>query len=201
MPICKTCKKDKKRSNFHNAKIMNCGHCLHCISCVEISRKKKYRSKKGFIGKIYHAQKRNSTDRGHEAPTYTQEELYEWMMSQELFHVLFDNWIRLDYQSIYAPSVDRKDDYIGYTMSNIQIMTWGENRAKGQTDRRTGKNTKISKAVIQLTKSGEFVAEYISATEAEKQTSIDNGDISRVCYGKRKSAGGYTWKFTKRKEA
>ena len=31
--------------------------------------------------------------------------------------------------------------------------------------------------------------------EAEKQTGVGHGQISRVCNGKRQSAGGYIWKY------
>ena len=36
---------------------------------------------------------------------------------------------------------------------------------------------------------------YPSIREAERQTLIDSGDISKVCKGKKKTAGGYTWKY------
>ena len=51
-----------------------------------------------------------------------------------------------------------------------------------------------SKAVLQFTKSGEFVAEYKSGAEASKATGISATDISHVCKAKRKTAGGYVWK-------
>lgn len=37
--------------------------------------------------------------------------------------------------------------------------------------------------------------EYNSAKDAERDTGIDSGSIGRVCNGKRKSAGGYHWKW------
>lgn len=52
-----------------------------------------------------------------------------------------------------------------------------------------------SKAVIQLTRDGKFIAKYISATEASKITGVSQGHISACCYGKRKSAGGFIWRF------
>ena len=36
---------------------------------------------------------------------------------------------------------------------------------------------------------------YGSAREAERETRIAHENISRCCNGKRKSAGGYTWKY------
>ena len=49
--------------------------------------------------------------------------------------------------------------------------------------------------VLQYSKDGEFIAEYNSALEAERKTGINNSNISQCCKGKRKSAGGYIWKY------
>lgn len=56
---------------------------------------------------------------------------------------------------------------------------------------------KKSKTVLQFTKQGEFVAEYHSAHEAERQTKIHNSHISSCCLDKKyhKSARGYVWRF------
>lgn len=65
-------------------------------------------SKIGVIGQMYRNQKASSKKRGHNPPTYTKTELEEWAFSQPKFHILFDNWKRLDFQKNYIPSVDRK---------------------------------------------------------------------------------------------
>lgn len=52
-----------------------------------------------------------------------------------------------------------------------------------------------SKLVIQYTKSGEFIAEYPSTMEAQRQTGIACQHISHCCNGKRKSCGGYVWRY------
>jgi hypothetical protein len=54
---------------------------------------------------------------------------------------------------------------------------------------------KRSKQVLQMTKNGEFVAEFPSTMEASRQTRIDQGSISKCCLGKLKSAGNYLWRF------
>lgn len=53
------------------------------------------------------------------------------------------------------------------------------------------------KKVQQLTKDGQFVAEYPSAMEAERQTGIDRGAISGCCLNRLHyhTAGGYKWRF------
>lgn len=52
-----------------------------------------------------------------------------------------------------------------------------------------------SKSVIRLTTDGAFLGEYPSAREAERQTGIHNGSISRSCQSKSKTAGGYRWAY------
>ena len=54
-----------------------------------------------------------------------------------------------------------------------------------------------SKAVIQLSKDGELIAEYPSTREAERQTGCCHGNICNCCKGKYKSCGGYIWKYKK----
>ena len=53
----------------------------------------------------------------------------------------------------------------------------------------------LSHRVIQLSSDNKVIAEYSSLAEAEKQTGVGHGQISRVCNGKRQSAGGYVWKY------
>lgn len=52
-----------------------------------------------------------------------------------------------------------------------------------------------SKPVIQFSKTGEFIAEYPSTREAERQTGCNNSHICNCCKGKRKSAGGFIWRY------
>lgn len=54
---------------------------------------------------------------------------------------------------------------------------------------------KLSKKILQFTKSGEFIKEWPSASEASRQLKINRGSICSCCNGKRKSAGGYVWEY------
>lgn len=53
----------------------------------------------------------------------------------------------------------------------------------------------ISVAVCQYTLGGEFIQKFDSATKAGKEIGIDGSCIIKCCKGKRKSAGGYAWKY------
>ena len=109
--------------------------------------------------------------------------------------MLWNNWIESNYDKMTKPSVDRLDDYKGYSLDNIQLMTWEENKAKGSRDRKNGVNNKKSKAVLQYDLQGNLIKEYYSIMQAERETKISNVSISRVCNGKRKTAGGFKWKY------
>lgn len=51
------------------------------------------------------------------------------------------------------------------------------------------------KTVSQYDLNGNYIQTYPSLSEAERQTNISRPNISNVCLGNRKSAGGYIWKF------
>lgn len=56
-------------------------------------------------------------------------------------------------------------------------------------------NVNYKQKVVQYSKEGVLLNEYESAAEASRQTNINSGTIRNVCQGKRKTAGGYIWKY------
>ena len=56
-------------------------------------------------------------------------------------------------------------------------------------------NGKLSKPVLQYTKSGEFVKEWKSAPDVQRTIGYFHNNISNCCNGKLKSAYGYVWKY------
>lgn len=66
---------------------------------------------------------------------------------------------------------------------------------------RSAKQAKKSKCkpVKQYDKNMNYITCYNSIKEASEATNTNNGDISKVCAGKRKSAGGYVWKWKEEK--
>ena len=84
----------------------------------------------GLTGKMLRGMKVRSEKRGHEPPTFTLEELREWIFSQPNFDTLYDNWVASEYDRTLIPSCDRLDDDLGYSFSNIRLVTWKENYDK-----------------------------------------------------------------------
>ena len=58
-------------------------------------------------------------------------------------------------------------------------------------------NEKKKKPIVQYTKSGQFIQEWKSATDAAIQLNIQRANISKCIAGKLPSAGGYLWKHKK----
>ena len=54
---------------------------------------------------------------------------------------------------------------------------------------------KCSIPILQLTKDGELVKEWPSAKEAERQLGIPQPNICTCLKGRRKSAGGFVWRY------
>ena len=55
--------------------------------------------------------------------------------------------------------------------------------------------SKTRKPVSQFDLDSNFIKEYVSQTEASKQTGITQGTISNCALGHQKQAGGYIWRF------
>lgn len=83
-----------------------------------------------MISQIYDGQKYTSKKRGHTPPSYTKQELKEWILQQENFSILFNLWKESGFNMNNKPSIDRLDDDKPYSFSNIQLMTWKENNDK-----------------------------------------------------------------------
>lgn len=57
-----------------------------------------------------------------------------------------------------------------------------------------GKDNPLSKIVFQI-QNGEIIATFYGISEAERETGIKFKNISAVCRGKRKTAGGFQWEY------
>lgn len=80
------------------------------------------------------------------------------------------------------------------TVSNLEWMTMRDNLNYGTHNKRVAEAH--SKQVQMFDKStGNLLTTFSSAHEAKRVTGISQGNICACCNGKRKSAGGYNWRF------
>jgi hypothetical protein len=149
---------------------------------------KYYRTKKGLISVIYGSQRASSKKRGHAYPTYSKEELRDWLYSQPKFHELYNDWKDSGYHKDLKPSVDRIKSELPYTFNNIQLMTWAENNSKGKSE-------KYKVSISQYTLDGVFVDTFGSVTEASHIVGISRSGIQNNLLGISKSSKGFIWKY------
>ena len=182
-----------KKSN--DGKKSDCKKCL-CKLQVDYSR-----TKRGLASKIYFAQVNSCRNRGHELPSYTIDELYKWLLNQVNFNSIYENWVKSKYDKMLYPSIDRLDDYLSYSFKNIRLVTWQENKNKGNRDRFNGTNNKINVPVLQYDLDGVFIKEHHSIASASRDTGSCKSSLRDVCIGVRSNgrrgitSNGFIWKF------
>ena len=100
-----------------------------------------------------------------------------------------------------------EDGSIDYEKTNLRWATRKENinnpltktkmriNARKPSKGKYGKKHHKSKPIIQYDKEGNFIKEWECANDVERVLGISNKHIGSVCLGKRKSCGGYIWKY------
>ena len=90
-----------------------------------------------------------------------------------------------------------EDGSVDKEKSNLEWKTPKENSNHGTRNERIAKantNGKKSKKVLQFTLDGEFIREYPSIMECERNGFYSSA-VCRCCNGKQKTAYGYIWKY------
>lgn len=80
-------------------------------------------------------------------------------------------------------------------VENLEFCDSSYNINYGTRNERAAK--KLSKNILQFTKTGNFIREWSSLHEIERQLGYYFQNISMCCCGKLKSAYGYIWKYKK----
>lgn len=89
-------------------------------------------------------------------------------------------------------------------IENLEWVTSQENQRhsyeklgrKGVWNLEIGNISPCSKKVSQYTLSGEFVKEWVSGHQADREIGISFKSISSAALGKQKTAGGFKWNYT-----
>lgn len=145
---------------------------------------------KPFLRETYFSQINNSRVRGLPLPNYSFEEFRSWILTQPNFKSLYKAWVNSKFDKYLKPSVDRIKEWETYTLDNIQIITWAENKAKGELDCKEGKRYHITKPICSFDlETEELCAQYFSAHEAQRQLGIKHNTISSAMNLSRKYNG------------
>lgn len=148
MKKCNSCNKNKSINNFSRHPTTKDNLQRICRECD----KNRWKTKEGLASKLYTSQKINSKKRNHSPHGYTKQEFVKWCLENKIYNNLYKQWKVNNYLKGLTPSVDREDDYKGYSFNNIKVCTWGENHLKASRDRKNGVNNKVSIKVDQIDK-------------------------------------------------
>jgi hypothetical protein len=190
--ICNVCGNELPLSSFYkDKKGGKFGVRSLCIACFNKKSTYYRKTKEGLITQMYHAQKQNSILRGHELPDYSKE---EWLLSNPEFHKYYDNWVDSGYNKWMSPSCDRKSSLKPYSFSNLQLGTLADNLKNENIEMRAGLIGGCI-PVIGINKKTGLSMRFVSTKDAGRKTGAHFSHVSACCLGKRKSAGGYTWRY------
>jgi hypothetical protein len=94
----------------------------------------------------------------------------------------------------YNQVLHKDDDGLNNCVENLE---WG-NQSKNIKDAYSRGRVKLAtpkKRIHQYDSKGVLVAKYESTREAESKTGISHKNLGQVALGKRKTAGGFAWRF------
>lgn len=164
------------------------------------------RSIKGLVKYIYAHQIRNCQVRGHNLPEYSSNELYKWFTSNNQALQVYNSWVKTGYDNEYKPSIDRLDNSKTYSFSNIECVTWYENKQrayKGIRDNTIKTSSLLNnghRPVCQFDLDLNKIATFISLSEANRLTGIDHRGISRCCKEEKVAYKNYLWCYANREK-
>lgn len=104
----------------------------------------------------------------------------------------------------FFPHIDREGrgvDHINenrndHYLNNLQWLYGSENTTKSVILRPRNNGLIRSKEVAQFSNDKVFLRTFVSANEAQRITGISSGSICQCCNKRRRSAGGFIWKYT-----
>ena len=88
------------------------------------------------------------------------------------------------------PEINHKDE--NKKNNCVENLEWCD---RGYNVNYGSRNERVSRKILQYSKSGEFIKEWPGAREVERMLGIANSHIIDCCRGKYKSAYGFVWRY------
>lgn len=118
---------------------------------------------------------------------------YYYLLGKLLHRIIAEKFLSDYYENCEIDHIDCNP--LNNMVTNLLVC---RNRKENMANPLTIQHCKESshkKTVLQYTLDNKFVAEFASTKEAERETNIYHGNIVDCCNQKRKSAGGFIWKY------
>jgi hypothetical protein len=153
--------------------------------------RKQYReSYKGITQAMYSNMRARSRTKGWDMPVFALSEFREWFTENGGMK-RFNAWLKMNKLRAMKPSVDRINPLLKYEFSNMQVITFKENRDKGDRE----KLVLWGKRIQQFTPDGELVAIYPSTKIAAQVTGFSAKNLSDAAVGRNETSNGFVWKY------
>lgn len=85
------------------------------------------------------------------------------------------------------------EDKTDNRLENLSLVTHAQNNRWGTRTARAAQA--LSKKVLQYDTTGDLIYEWSSLNEASRKTDVPLSNLWSCCIGKRKTAGGFIWKY------
>ena len=191
MRYCNECNVLKPLNEYEPGR----GKCNDCRKAYKLNY---YRTKEGLLKKMFNSQIQRTNKSGM-IHNYSFDEFKNWIYTNN-YEELFYNWKESGYKTTLVPSVDRINNFKGYTLDNIELVTWAENRRRGHADRKSGKLFVNNRPIIRYDSRTKILGYFHSTREAERNTRVDHSSISRCISLGKKDKDGFYWRDATQEE-
>jgi len=195
--VCKDCGELKPLKDYYIHKGMKDGYLNKCKTCVKAYNRKqdhaaKDRTEKGVIRVLYKTMKRNQKLRGHGELPFSKKDFRDWLY-QNNFEKLYNLWVQSCHNKDDKPSVDRLNDFKGYSFSNMRLVSWRDNHLHQVNDILSGTGTsgKRCKSVGKFDQYGNLLVTYTSYQEVRR---LEGYCVQYPVKNKYACKNGYIWK-------
>lgn len=192
MKTCKDCNITKSFDEFVPKPSCKDGYEVRCRSCRTLRYNKN--TPDAAVRVIYNSQHTHSAGRGHPPPNYSIDDLKHWIDAQPHAAQLWAAYEASGFASEKKLSVDRRDPQKPYTLDNLQLMSWEENKAKGYREKRDGLHPSCVRPVMAIFLNGMPHRTYHSTIDAARDVKGQPWGITTVANGKPvKDGRGYLY--------
>ena len=196
MKLCSKCKEIKPLTEYHLDRSKKKGVRSSCKICMNITNKKGLKENFNLLmTDRYRHQVFNSKARNHPLPSYSLESFLVWVNNQSHSRQLFKQWQESNYSKKLAPSVDRINSLLPYTLDNIVLTTWEVNNKNNHKDQANGINNSNSHPIASFDEQGQLISKYHSITHASKETNISYWKVRNALLNPETSYNGLMWRY------